>query len=186
MSEEEKLRTDARANRDRILDVAREALAADENASMNSIAKLAGVGAGTLYRHFPSREALALGVYRKEIDALVQLSGTVLLDKPPLPAFRLWCDRLIQLGRVKQGIATSLHSAMSTKDFDETLAAMVGAVGRLMQACESVGDIRQGINPADVLVMLSSLWRLPPTHEGQAQTRRVLDLIFRAVEAKSA
>jgi AcrR family transcriptional regulator len=63
---DENLRADARANRDRILDVARDALATDPAASLNSIAKAAGVGAGTLYRHFPSCEFLVLGVYRKE------------------------------------------------------------------------------------------------------------------------
>jgi AcrR family transcriptional regulator len=74
MSDDELLRVDARANRDRILDVARDALATDQAASLNSIAKSAGVGAGTLYRHFPSRESLVLSVYRKEIDTLVALA----------------------------------------------------------------------------------------------------------------
>ncbi|WP_374680141.1 TetR/AcrR family transcriptional regulator, partial [Hydrocarboniphaga effusa] len=70
---DDNLRADAKANRDRILDVARDALSADPQASLNSIAKAAGVGAGTLYRHFPNRESLVLNVYRKEIDALVAL-----------------------------------------------------------------------------------------------------------------
>src|ERR1700753_3364158 len=100
---DDNLRADARANRDRILDVARDALATDPAASLNSIAKAAGVGAGTLYRHFPSREALVLGVYRKEIDALVAMVPVLLAEHPPLQAFRMWCDRLAKFGRMKHG-----------------------------------------------------------------------------------
>src|SRR5207247_1564210 len=83
---EVKLRSDAQANRDRILDVARDALAADPAVSLNSIAKMARVGAGTLYRHFPTREALLVGVYRKEIEAVVELASTLLAKHPPLRA----------------------------------------------------------------------------------------------------
>ena len=90
MADDNGLRADARENRDRILDVARGALAADPSASLNSIAKAAGVGPGTLYRHFPSREALVLGIYRQEIDAMVALAPVLLAEHPPLRAFRLW------------------------------------------------------------------------------------------------
>src|SRR5579875_3063949 len=117
MASDEKLRADARENRDRILDVAREAFAADPAASLNSIAKAAGVGAGTLYRHFPSREALVLGVYRKEIDALVARAPMLLARHSPLQALRLWCDRLAESGRVKHGIADMLHAVISDRDF---------------------------------------------------------------------
>ncbi|WP_244182280.1 TetR/AcrR family transcriptional regulator [Gluconacetobacter entanii] len=79
-----RLRADAQANRDRILDIARDAFAADPGVSLNAIAKAAGVGAGTLYRHFPSREALLVGVYRKEIDELVSLAPDLLANHPPL------------------------------------------------------------------------------------------------------
>lgn len=185
MSDADKLRTDARANRDRILDVARDAFAADGNTSMNAIAKLAGVGPGTLYRHFANREALALALYRKEIDDLVRLADTLLANNPPLPAFRLWCDRLVRLGRVKHAIAAMLHAADSTKDSDEILAAMIGAVGRFTTACEASKSIRPGVNAADLLVLLSCLWRIPPSAEGKAQSKRVLDLVFHALEPKS-
>ncbi len=141
------LRADARANRDRVLDAARDALAADPEASLNSIAKAAGVGAGTLYRHFPSREALVLGVYRKQIDALVGLAPRLLVDHPPLRAFRLWCDRLVKFGRVKHGVADLLHAAMSEQDVQETYRPMVGAVRRLTEACERSGGIRRGSKP---------------------------------------
>src|ERR1700691_5870553 len=105
MADNETLRADAQANRDRILDVARDALAADPAASLNLIAKRAGVGAGTLYRHFPSRESLVLGVYRKEIDTLVALAPVLLGKQQPVHAFRGWCDRLAKFGRMKYGVA---------------------------------------------------------------------------------
>jgi AcrR family transcriptional regulator len=184
--EEEKLRADARANRDRILEVARAALAADPNASLNSIAKTAGVGQGTLYRHFPTREALVLGVYRKEIDALVALAPTLLAEHPPLTAFRLWCDQLAALGRVKHGLADMLHAVISDDDFQATYWPMVAAVRRLMDACERSGDIRPGAVPEDFLLLMQFLWQIPPSAQGDAQARRLLALIFRGLGAADA
>ncbi len=181
--EEENLRADARANRDRILESARDALAADPAASLNSIAKAAGVGAGTLYRHFPSREALVLGVYRKEIDALVGLAPSLLAERPPLQAFRLWCDRLVGFGKMKHGVADVLHAAISDQDVQETYGPMLNAVRQLMDACEGSGDIRPGAAPEDFLLLLGNLWRIPPGPAGEAQAKRLLALIFRGFGA---
>jgi AcrR family transcriptional regulator len=181
-----KLRADARANRERILEVAREALAADPDASLNSIAKTAGVGAGTLYRHFPSREALVVGVYRNEIDALVALAPTLLTEYPPLQAFRLWCDRLGQLGRVKHGVADMLHAAISERDLKETYWPMLDAVRKLMNACEGSGEIRPGANAEDFLMLLGFLWKIPPTPAGEARVKRLVALAFRGLGAEDA
>ena len=181
MADDEKLRSDARENRDRILDVARAALAADPAASLNSIAKAAGVGAGTLYRHFPSREALVLGVYRKEIDAAVALAPMLLAEHPPLQAFRMWCDRLAEFGRVKHGVADMLHAVISDRDFQETYWPMVKAVRQLMDACEGSGDIRPGADAEDFLTLLGFLWQIPPTSAGEARVKRLLALAFRGL-----
>ena len=181
MADDEKLRSDARENRDRILGVARDALAADPAASLNSIAKAAGVGAGTLYRHFPSREALVLGVYRREIDALVALAPMLLAEHPPLQAFRIWCDRLAEFGRVKHGVADLLHAVISDLDFQETYWPMAKAVRRLMDACEGSGDIRPGADAEDFLTLLGFLWQIPPTPAGEARVKRLLALAFRGL-----
>ncbi len=181
MAGDEKLRADARENKERILDVARDAFAADPAASLNSIAKAAGVGAGTLYRHFPSREALVLGVYRKEIDALVALAPMLLAQHSPLQALRLWCDRLAESGRVKHGIADMLHAVISDRDFQETYWPMVRAVRELMDACESSGDIRPGADAEDFLTLLGFLWQIPPTPAGEARVKRLLTLAFRGL-----
>jgi AcrR family transcriptional regulator len=187
MVEDENLRADARANRDRILDVARDALAADPAASLNSIAKAAGVGAGTLYRHFPSRESLVLDVYRKEIDMLVALAPTLLTKQAPLQAFRIWCDRLAKFGRMKYGVADIVHAGTSYRDRQETTyAPMLGAVRELMDACEASGDIRPGNNPEDFLVLVGLLWRIPPSSAGEARVKRLLALAFRGLGAGDA
>jgi AcrR family transcriptional regulator len=181
---EEMLRADARANRDRILDVARAALAADPAASLTSIAQAAGVGQGTLYRHFPSREALVLGVYRKEIDALVDLAPRLLAEHAPLKAFRMWCDRLAEFGRMKHGLADLLHAARSDKEPKETYWPLLDAVRNLMDACERSGEIRAGADAEDFLMLVGLLWRVPPTPEGEARVRRLLALAFRGLGAE--
>jgi AcrR family transcriptional regulator len=184
--EDEKLRADARANRDRILDVARDAIAADPAVSLNAIAKAAGVGAGTLYRHFPSREALVLGVYRNELEALVALAPRLLTEHPPLQAFRLWCDRLAVFGKMKHGVADLLHAARSDKDFQETYGPMLDAVRKLMTACEGSGEIRPGADAEDFLMLLGFFWQIPPTPAGEARVKRLLALVFRGLGAEDA
>ena len=178
---EAKLRADAQANRDRILDVARDALTADPTASLNSIAKTAGVGAGTLYRHFPSRESLVLAIYRKEIDGLVALAPKLLAEHPPLKAFQTWCERLAKLGRTKQGIADVLHAAISDEDVQATYWPMLDAVRRLLSACERACDIRPGISAEDFLALVSFLWRIRTDAAGEAQAKRLLALVFRGL-----
>jgi AcrR family transcriptional regulator len=182
MVDDGNLRADARANRDRILDVARDALATDPAASLNSIAKAAGVGAGTLYRHFPSRESLVLAVYRKEIDTLAALAPALLAKHPSLQAFRIWCDRLAKFGRMKYGVADIVHAATSAQDIQETTyRPMLGAVRQLINACEGSGDIRRGNNPEDFLVLVGLLWRIPPNSAGEARVKRLLALAFRGL-----
>src|SRR3981189_2908491 len=87
-------RSDALKNREAILQAAHDALAESPHASLNSIAKRAGVGPGTLYRHFPTREALVLAVYRHDVQQLVDSAPVLLEEHSPLDALRLWFDRL--------------------------------------------------------------------------------------------
>ena len=185
MAADEKLRADAQANKDRILEAARDALAADPTASLNSIGKAAGVGAGTLYRHFPSRESLVLAAYRKEIDTCVALAPILLTKHPPLQAFRIWCDRLAKFGRMKYGVADIVHAATSDQDTQETYQQMLGAVRQLFAACEALGDIRPESNPEDFLVFVGLLWRIPPTTAGEARIKRLLALAFQGLGAKA-
>ena len=186
MPDQDSLRADARVNKDRILDVARDALGVDPATSLNTIAKQAGVGAGTLYRHFPSRESLVLGVYRKQIDTLVALAPALLARHKPLQAFRTWCNQLAKFGKMKYGVADIVHAATSNQDLEETYTPMLGAVRQLMSACERSGDIAPGNHPEDFLVLVGLLWRIPPTAAGEARVRRLLALAFRGLGAKQS
>lgn len=183
MADDAHLRADARANKNRLLEVARDALAADPNTSLNAIAKAAGVGAGTLYRHFPSRGALVLAMYRKEIDALVALAPTLLARSPPLQALRAWCDHLVQFGRMKHGVADLLQAVATEQDLQATYGPMLTAVRQLIAACEAVGAIRGATDPEDVLVLLGLLWRIPTDAAGMARTNRLIELLFRGLGA---
>jgi len=176
-------RADARQNHDRLLEVARDALAANPGVSLNAIAKSAGVGPGTLYRHFPNREALVLGVYRKEIQQLVDLAPALIAERPPMAALRQWFDRLAHYGRIKQGLADVLHGAMSDGVLRDTYGPMVGAIDQLLRACEASGDIRAGVDAEDVLLLAGFLWRVEPGQTGQARAERLLDLLIDGLRA---
>ncbi|MXN54079.1 TetR family transcriptional regulator [Shinella sp. AETb1-6] len=181
---EDGLRADARANRDRILEVAREALTADPETPLSAIGKAAGVGQGTLYRHFPTREALALAIYRREISALAALPSTLLQEHPPLEAFRLWCAQLAVSSAMKRGVAKLLQGATSEDDERETYRQIVLAVRSLLAASEAAGAIDRGANADDVLMLLGVLWQIP-SHPGRdAQAARIIALIFRGLGAK--
>ncbi|MBV2357671.1 TetR/AcrR family transcriptional regulator, partial [Streptomyces sp. J2-1] len=163
-------------NREAILQVAHDALAESPDASLNSIAKRAGVGPGTLYRHFPTREALILAVYRHDIDRLVDSVPEVLAAHPPLDALRHWFLTLAAYVRLKHGLGEALHTAAAQEIVDATYAPVTGAIARLLAACEAAGDVRPGLDPADVLMLMSCLWRTPATPEGTAQAARLLEL----------
>jgi AcrR family transcriptional regulator len=180
----EPLRADAQQNRDRILEVAREALAVSGDASLNSIAKKAGVGPGTLYRHFPSREALVLAVYRHEVQRLADLAPRLLEKHRPLDALRLWFERLAYYGKIKHGLADVLHAATSDGLVGETYGPVIGAITLLLRACEEAGSIRSDLDPDDVLLILGFLWRLDPGRDSEARARRLLDLVIDGLRAR--
>ena len=177
------LRADAQQNRQRILEAAREALAASGDASLNSIAKKAGVGAGTLYRHFPNREALVLAVYRYDVQQIADTAPKLLADHPPIEALRLWFDRLAHYGMIKHGLAGALHAATSDGLVGETYEPLIGAITQLLQACTEDGSIRVGHDPDDVLLLLGFLWRIDPGPGAGAKAARLLDLVMGGLQA---
>ncbi|MFI6345926.1 TetR/AcrR family transcriptional regulator [Streptomyces sp. NPDC050560] len=169
-------RSDALKNRETILQAAHDALAESPDASLNSIAKRAGVGAGTLYRHFPTRETLLLEVHRHYMERLVASVPDLLAAHPPLDALRLWFTTLATSGRIKHGLGEALHSAAAQEAVSAAWPPVTAAVARLLQACEAAGEVRPGIDPVDVVLLLSCLWRTPETPEGVAQADRLLEL----------
>jgi AcrR family transcriptional regulator len=177
------LRADAQQNRQRILEAAREALAASGDASLNSIAKKAGVGPGTLYRHFPNREALVLAVYRYDVEQLADAAPKLLSDHAPIEALRLWFDGLAQYGMIKHGFADVMNAATSDGLVGETYEPVSGAITQLLHACAEDGSVRADHDPDDVLLMLGFLWRIDPGPGAGAKAARLLDLVMAGLQA---
>jgi AcrR family transcriptional regulator len=169
-------RSDALKNRETILQVAHDALAESGDASLNSIAKRAGVGAGTLYRHFPTREALILEVYRHDVDRLVRSVPDVLAAHAPLDALRHWFTTLAAYVRIKHGLGDALNTAAAKEVIGATYVPVTAAIGRLLDACQRAGEVRPGLDPADVLMLMSCLWRTPDDPDGASQADRLLEL----------
>jgi AcrR family transcriptional regulator len=174
-------RTDARTNRARILTAAGEALAASpagEAASMTAIAKRAGVGVGTLYRHFPTREALIVELYHQEIQKVIALAHTLAAAEPPLEALRGWFDEVARYGQLKYGVAEVIHAATNGGLDDENYGPFLAAISALLDAGAAAAVLKPGIDPEDVLLQLSALWRIPPGPTSQQRAARILDLVI--------
>ena len=175
-------RADAQRNRSRILEVAYAAFSEDPDISLNLIAKRAGVGAGTLYRHFPTREALLLAVYQEEVDHLVRSVDPMLRENEPLDAFRIWARRLAAYARMKHGLGEALTSPAAQEAISATWAPVSQGVSQLLAAAAARRDVREGIDPADVILLLSALWRVPPGDAGLAQADRLLEMIITSLQ----
>jgi AcrR family transcriptional regulator len=173
----------AARNRAAILEAADELLAGSASASMNEIAKRAGVGAGTLYRHFPAREDLILAVYRHDVRKLVDSVDEVLAAYPPLEAFTTWFETLAAYVRVKHGLGEALHNAAIQSAINETYAPVVTAVTKLLEACFADNSVRRGLDPADVLLLMGYLWRVAPDADGIRQGRRLTQIVLDGIRA---
>ncbi|MFC5063766.1 TetR/AcrR family transcriptional regulator [Actinomycetospora atypica] len=178
-------RADARQNRARILEVAAAALAEDGEASLNSVAKRAGIGAGTLYRHFPNREALVLAVYRAEVQHLVDRVPGLLAAEPPPAALRSWFALLAGLIRLKHGLGEALTPANHDAATAEAYGPVVEAIRTLLAAGEVDGSLRPGLDPDDVLLLMGAVWRTPAGDAGREQAERLLDLVVGSLRPDS-
>lgn len=174
-------RADALKNRDHILQIAHDAFAESGQVSLNEIAKRAGVGAGTLYRHFPTREALILAVYQHDIERLVTSVPKLLAEQPAASAFRMWFFTLADYIRVKHGLGEALNSPAAQEAIRGTYAPVIAAIDALVGACVAEGSMRRGLQSADVLLLMAFLWRLPSGEEGRAQAERMTDLVLKGL-----
>jgi AcrR family transcriptional regulator len=179
-----RVRSDAQRNRDHILQVAHDAFAESAATSLNEIAKRAGVGPGTLYRHFPSREALILAVYRRDVERLVDSVPDLLQAHKPLDAFRQWFQILADYIRIKHGLGDALHHAAGQDTINQTYAPVVAAVDQLIDACAADGTLRTGVDPADVLLLMGFLWRVGQAPEDKQRARRIFDLVIDGLRAR--
>jgi AcrR family transcriptional regulator len=170
-------RADARRNRDRLLEAATSAFAAgDGTVSLEGIARAAGVGIGTLYRHFPSREALVEAVYRAELAEVTAAAADMLATHEPVTALRRWMDRYAAFVAAKKGMAETLRAILESGAVApaQTRAGIVGAVDALLAAGAADGSLRADVRADDVV---SSLLGISLAARSPAQTRRMLDLL---------
>ncbi len=172
-------RVDAVRNRAHILKVAHDMLAESGTVSMNTIAKLAGVGPATVYRHFPTREALVLAVYRHDVRRLLDAAGQEIAGHDSLEAFRIWFRRLAAGVHLKRGLGEALHTAAMQDAINETYALITAAVGTLLDGCVAAGSMRPGLDPEDVLVLLCGLWQVGAAGQGD----RVLEIAIQGLRA---
>lgn len=184
VNEERPARRDAERNRGLIIDAARAALDADRDVSLHAIAKAAGVGQGTLYRHFPNRETLVMEVHRNDVRDLVDAAPALLADHRPDVALRLWFDQLAQYGRIKHGLADAIHTAMYTELAAEGYGPVVGAIGSLLHAGERDGSLRNDIAPDEVLLLVGFLWRVDLDDAWEDRTRRMLDVVMAGLRSR--
>ena len=154
------MRSDAEQNRARILAAAAAALAESSDATLNSIARRAGVGQGTMYRHFPNREALLLAVYRQDVQAVIDAAPTLLARYPPDEALRRWFDRLASYGRIKHGVAEAVEAATRADLSSAWYEPVTGAITLLLAAGQAAGQIRADVDADEVLLLVGFLWRL--------------------------
>lgn len=178
MPEHPSLRADAEHNRERILTVARTALTASKDAPLNAIAKQAGVGQGTLYRHFPTREALLLAVYRYDVRELIDAAPLLLADHPPLDALRRWLDRLASYGRIKHGVSDAIRAATRVELAGEYYDEVIAAITLLLDAGKDAGVLRRDISADELLQLTSFLWRAEAEPDWPQHSRHLLDLVM--------
>lgn len=174
-------RADAARNRERLLEVAAEAFAREGvDASLEKIAKAAGVGVGTLYRHFPTRDALVEAVFRRNVEAVVADADELLATRAPGEALAEWMQRFVAYVAAKRGLATHLKSVVAADSdlFTHSHAQLSAAIDRLVTAAAASGDIRSDADPADVLRALSGVCLMSDGPGWEEQARRISQLLM--------
>jgi AcrR family transcriptional regulator len=175
-------RADARRNRERLLEAAAAAFGAADGGpvSLESIAREAGVGIGTLYRHFPTRDVLVETVYRAELAEVAAAAGQLLTRHPPKVALRRWMDRYASFVAAKRGMAESLRAMVDSGGVaaHQTRASIVGAVELLLNAGVDDGSLRADVRADDVVSSLLGIFLASASPD---QTGRLLDLLVAGV-----
>jgi len=177
-----KRRSDAQQNRDRILEVAKEAFArSGANASLDDIAKQAEVGAGTLYRHFPTRDALLEAVYRAEVEKLAAAERELSAKLPPVEALRGWMLLFVDYIAAKQIIASALHTLVGgpSKVYEGSRSQIQGAIETLVHRAIKSGDIRRDLDPFDLLRALIGVSNVATGPDWQESARRLVEILVK-------
>lgn len=182
------VRADARRNRKKLIAAARTAFAeADDTVPLEGIARAAGVGIGTLYRHFPTREALVEAVYAAELDD-VTASAAGLLDRlPPEAALRAWMDRYAAFVATKRGMIDTLRAgwASGRMSTPTTRARITAAIAEILSAGARAGSLRADVESDDVTAMLLGVFLSTAAGSDPDQSGRLLDLIVDALRPRN-
>jgi AcrR family transcriptional regulator len=179
-------RTDAQRNRRRIIDAATRALTTGSGpVKIETIAREAGVGVGTLYRNFPSRDALVEEVYRSELARLCAMAAHLVADLPPADAMREWMRRYQDFVATKHGMAEALRAVIASGAISsgQTREHLNGAIATILDAGRTDGSLRTDVQPADVSASMAGIM-LTATDIDQAT--RMLQLLVDALLARAA
>jgi AcrR family transcriptional regulator len=176
-----KPRTDAQRNRERILEVAKEAFTrSGADASLDDIAKQAAVGPGTLYRHFPTRDALIEAVYRSEVEKMAAAERRLAETMPPLEALRAWMLLFVDHIAAKHIIAPALNSVAggASKLYEGSRALIQAAVERLVDRAVKSGDLRKDVDPFDLMRALIGSSYVTVGPDWRQSARRLVDILI--------
>jgi len=180
-SDGRKPRADAQRNRERILEIAKQAFTrSGADTSLDDIAKRAGVGPGTLYRHFPTREELLKAVYRNELENLATAGEKFAETMPPVEALRAWLLLFVDAVAAKQIIAPALNALVGDhkKVFEASYAQVHEAIRRLVKRAVKSGDIRKDLDPSDLLRVLVGVANVASSPDWQQSARRLVDILI--------
>jgi AcrR family transcriptional regulator len=164
-------RADARRNYEKVLAAAREAFAeGGESTALEEIARRAGVGIGTLYRHFPNRQALLEALYVDEVEEVCR-SAAELEDADPWEALSAWFDRFIGYIATKQALASEMLNYVDrdAEVFKTSRSALHEAGGRLLERAQAAGVVRADVAIGDVIQMVLGIAKIPAAHPGQTE-----------------
>ncbi|PSH54448.1 TetR family transcriptional regulator [Phyllobacterium brassicacearum] len=176
-----RLRADASRNREKLVEIAGIVFAErGGDASLEDIARQAGVGIGTLYRHFPTREHLVEVVYRREVEALCAAADELAQHNAPDIALAEWMQRFVDYIAAKRGMANSLRILFDANSdvFANTAGMVASALRGLVEAAIADGSIRSDIDSADVLHALSGIYSSPDTPDWRDRSRRLVALLM--------
>ena len=176
-----KPRSDALRNRERILEVAKGVFTQQgANASLEEIAKQAGVGAGTLYRHFPTRDKLIEGVYRNEVEKLAAAAARFAETMSPLEALRAWMLLLVDYIAAKHIIAPALNSVVGgpSRLYEGSRGLIQGAMDELVKGAKRSGNLRRDLDASDLLRALIGVSHVGAGPDWQQSARRLVDILI--------
>jgi AcrR family transcriptional regulator len=179
-----RLRVDAERNRSRLLDATQAAFASGQaNVTLEQIARDAGVGIGTLYRHFPTREALVEALYRKELADLCASAGTLARTRKPEAALRAWMDRFADYVTAKREMADALRAvfASGAVTVSQAREQLTAALQTILDAGIKAGTLRDDVRAEDIVATIVGMFTATSLDGGREQLERMFDLLMNAV-----